>query len=446
MLSRVSSCLALLTVFLNAAAGATLQDKKLPSPAAFETVFPHVVFGDLGGARYQTSLFLANSENRAAQIELDFRYADGQSAAALVYPGGDLYPVTGPAAKNGLFYFEVPRHGVLELALPGKDAQLLNMAFDGWAIVRSNTRIFAYQTSKVVDTRNISSEARYATAHTATKRAEIEVTNIKWEPVGEGSAQWWGWNYRQSGVALVNPFPTATSLLLKLKDRTAQLEMPPHTKRTFLISEMFPGYKGAFSYDMDHTLSLEARNETGFVSLGLDTFIDTDPNGLPDPGADRPWISFSLPRLNIPGGVLFSFPDPILAESSLGGWGIFLSNLGLVIAGSDNQLPGVFPVNLQHNFLEALGITTDETQGVAVIYGASEIPIVFEGTGHVLTIPEAGYGGPPETTSPVRQLHRGSSRVQTPAAGGRGDGPGPRYQPRGLARPAGGGVRPRSWH
>ncbi|RPI21033.1 MAG: hypothetical protein EHM61_25735 [Acidobacteria bacterium] len=395
MLSRVSSCLALLILSVNIAAAATLQERKLPSPAVFETVLPHLVFGNLGSARYETILLLANPENRPAQIEFDFRYADGRTAAELLYPGGALYPTTGRAAKNGLFYFEIAPHAVLELAFPGKDAELFKMEFNGWASVRSNTRIFASQTSRVIDDRSVSSEARYAAAQTATKYAEIEVTNTRWEPVGEGSAQWWGWNHEQSGITLVNPFSAPVSVSLTLKNSTREVQLAGQTKRAFLISELFPEYHGAFSYDMSHILSLETQTDTGFVVLGLDSFVTTWPDGLPRPGPDRPWLSFSLPRLNIPGGAPFAFTDEIRAESPLGDWRVFVSNLGFVITGLSGQPPKVFPLNMQHSYAEALGITTDETLGIGVIHGADEIPVVFPQTGHVLTIPDIGYGGPP---------------------------------------------------
>ena len=395
MLKRLLGCLALMVLVGIPAVGETLQDRKLPSPAVFEAVFPQVVFGSFGYyGRYETALILANPDNRPAQVELDFRYPDGQSAAELFTTTETLPPSTGPLKDNDCFYLKIPAHAARELALPGKDPQLVEKEFDGWVVLRSNAPIFAHQVFRVIDYRNVKAEVGSAAGYTATTRAEIEVGNLKWEPGDEGSAKWWGWNYEQTGIAVVNPFSAPSSIAFTLQGIRKGFELAPHTKRSFLIGELFPSFH-ANTYYSNARVLVEAQTSTPFVILGLDTFIDTDPNGLPDPGPDRPWLTFHLPTiLNIPGGSPFSFPDEILAEKSLGARQILLSRLGFLVASPGEQSPSVFPVNLEQTRGWSVGIVSDGSLGLAVVYGATDIPVVFGQTGHVLRIPYTGHSRP----------------------------------------------------
>ncbi len=398
MLSRFSSCLVLLFLVANPVVAETLQDRKLPSPAVFEVVFPHVVFGSLAPyGRYESVLVLANPENRPVQVELDFRYSDGQSAASLLGKSGApplteaLPPSTGPLEEK--FYLEIPSHAVRELALPGKDSTLLQKDFNGWAVVRSNSHLFAHQSLRVIDSRNITAEVSYADGYTATTRAQIQITHSKWEPQGEGSGVWWGWNHEETGFAIVNPFTKPASIAVTRKGKSQELEVPPLTKKAFRITELFPTYRDSAYLEADRVLLFEAKTDTAFVILGLDTFTDSDPNGLPDPRPDAPWLSFNLPRrVDIPGGVPFSFPDEIVSEASLGAWQIVLTRLGFVVARSGAAGSEAFPVNF--GATQYLGIVADEAKGLAVIYGATDIPVIFAATGHVLRFPVGSYQKP----------------------------------------------------
>ncbi len=394
MRGRFLCCLALVVLVEAPLAAETLQDRKLPSPAVFEAVFPQVVFGSFGFyGRYETALVLANPENRAAQVELDFRYPDGQSAAEFFKSTEALAP-SGLLEETKCFYLEVAAHGVRELALPGKDSKLLEKEFNGWVVLRSNARIFAHQVFRVIDYRNVKSEVGSAAGYSATTRAQIQVGNLKWEPGDEGSAKWWGWNYSQTGISVVNPFASPASIAFTLGGSRLGFELLPRTKRAFLIGELFPSFHDNKYYSNAQVL-VEAQTSTPFVILGLDTFINTDPNGLPDPGPDRPWLTFHLPTiLNIPGGSPFSFPDEILAEKSLGAREILLSRLGFLVASPGEQSPSVFPVNLELTRGWNVGIVSDDSLGLAVVYGATDIPVVFGQTGHVLRIPYTGHSRP----------------------------------------------------
>ncbi|MFB3906307.1 MAG: hypothetical protein ACE15E_22920 [Acidobacteriota bacterium] len=111
------------------------------------------------------------------------------------------------------------------------------------------------------------------------------------------------------------------------------------------------------------TLFVQAQTETPFVILALNAFTDTDPKGLPDPGPDRPWLTFSLPRgLSIPGKVPFSFPDRILTEASLGTRKVVLTRHGGVVTSPDDgQSYAVFPVNFGNTSGAALGSSRTRT-------------------------------------------------------------------------------------
>jgi len=357
----------------------SVQDRALPGAVAFEAVFPHIVSGALADIQYQSELIITNSEDRKAVIELDFYFNSGQTANDLL-DGGIQNLKRSP--DNGRFYQEVPGHSVRRLKFPRRDSSLLDQDFSGWAKLRSNVDISAYQEIRVVDQRGKSYQAELAPSTIAAGSAALTVFADRRGP-----------NVGASGISLVNPRSTPAQLELELAGSKTAVTLAPLEKRALMLEEIWPSF-GLKAYTWD-TLIVRSTNGIPFAVLGLVVHLSLNADSTPRLPEDEPWLTFRSPDpplwagdwLRLSDTERFNWPEEILAQAHLGETDVVVTRFGFIRKDSQGKTD-VQPLNVGSSRLQYLGITVDEQHEVGIIWYSEAtvpIPILFK-SGRVLYV------------------------------------------------------------
>jgi hypothetical protein len=369
----------LIACFCTLVEAESVQERGLPGAVAFEAVFPHVVSGSLGDVQYESDLIIVNSEDRKAVIELDFYFGSGQTANDLLAGG---IPNLKRSPDNGRFYDEVSGHSIRRLKFPRRDSSLLGQDFSGWAKLRSNVNISAYQEIRVVDQRGKSYQAEVTPSTIGAGSADLTVFADRRGP-----------NIATSGISLVNPHSTPAELQLELVGSKKAVTLAPLEKRALMLEEISPSY-GLDAYTWA-TLTVRSTNGVSFAVLGLVVDLSLNADSTPRLPEDEPWLTFrSLDPplwagdwLRLSGTEPFDWPEEILAEAHLGGTDVVLTRFGFIRKDTQGKTD-VQPLTVASSRLLYLGITVDDQHGVGIIWYSEAyvpIPILFK-SGRVLYV------------------------------------------------------------
>ncbi len=396
------------SLFVVNLAAESVQERGLPGAVKFEAVFPHIVSGVLADLRYESQLVLVNSEDRDAQVELEFFFDSGESAQNfldLVLDRGEARPSgtswrsdqgLGRSQEDGLFYFKLGAHSVRRFSFPGEYNPLVGREFSAWAKLRSNLTLSALQEIRVTDERGVTSRADLTAAICAAKQAELSVGNFKSmvysaDPLFEGGTQI-GWAIRTDGISLVNPGELPAEIELDLGGQKKTVNLTPRSKQALSVEDVWPDF-GPAGPVRSGTITARSINGVPFALLGVAVRMRVDLDLAPLQPATEPWLYFAPGnRMRLPDQERLDWPENILATGQLGSRSITLTRFGFVLQDGAGE-PAVHPANGGLARSGHVGITVAEQLGLAVIYGLDEIPVIFSATGRVLYV-EAWGGGP----------------------------------------------------
>jgi len=388
------SLVACFCIFLEAE---SVQDRGFPGAVVFEAVFPHVVVGSIADIQYQSEIVIINSEDRKAQVELDFFFPSGESANDLLADGGADWKISFPwsrmenlqrSVENGRFYDEVAGHTVKRLEFPGRVTSLIGKELSCWARLRSNVSVSVFEKIRVVDGRGMQASADVTSSIAAVKQAELGTVNFKspWysgDPIFENAPQA-GWHIGTSGFSLVNPRGTPAEIELELDAHKKTLSLGPHTKRDLMLGEIS-------NSDQSGLLKARSLNGVPFAILGMGVRSWFDLNLAPTPKVNEPWLTFQPVWTHLSSEEAFNSSEEILTEAEMGGKSIVLTRFGFIRKDSQGKTD-VHPLNVGSSQSE-FGIAVDEAHGVAVIWGpGTEVAILFKSGDQVLYV--LSVGGP----------------------------------------------------
>ncbi len=353
-----------------------------PRTVAYEAVISDLVFRTSTFPLIESYLVVINSDADPALLEMEFFFSDGRSATDFFnqidpdpnligfrsWGGQDLIR---PSQETGRFYRVIPPHTLLELDFPGVRNPLVGQDFSGWAKLRSNRAVAAFQEVVVrSDPEQEASQIRNTVSLGRTLEGRLFAGASSCEIVRVGMGRI-GSTILKTGIALTNPDDEQMTVRLELRDRRQTRALAPRSKTTFLIDEIFPFLNKEPDCATLQQLLVLTEDGAGFSAAAVEVRLSVDLQGRLLAANTDPPLSFVPAReFRMPIESGYGFPEEVLAEVDLGANQVTLTRFGFALRPLDGGLPDkVFPYSIGGETTQA-GVGVPEESDVALVYGS----------------------------------------------------------------------------
>jgi hypothetical protein len=328
--------------------GQTIQELGLPSPVAYEAVFPSVSFGG-EEVELRSEVVLANPTEEDAFVELILYDNAGQEVRLAIVSESE-YPYNG---RLDSFLETIVRAGTAKtLGYPQENYRLLYGFFVGWLQVRSNQPIVvSHKLRSMNRTKGFRSTVNFLGNTVGARSARIRHNEGTYHTEGE-----------DTGIALVNPGDDEIILTAQQIDRsddvlrTTKVQLPSRSQKVFFQHDIFGLSPHGWGRDSwSGWIEFASNNGSRFAVIGLSLLNFYDGRYpiyslLPDPVKTddaQPW----------------DFPVQIVDQFETEALRVFVTAFGFFL--TDPSLGKV----RKFDIMDGESVVGDEAAGIAVVSG-----------------------------------------------------------------------------
>ncbi len=382
----------------------TVQDAGIPGAVKFEAVFPHLVWGNIGGLSHFVELVLINPTNRRVHYELQLFHPDGSLAKevleSLSYRDGTLL-------DDGRLHSVVLANSVWSWFMNPPD--LTEEPFIGWAILRADGELQAFWRLNLWDMGpqagilKVASMASLTAGYQGVRSASLRVQATKEQTLSDfkdpdGKRQQI-WEVGTTGVSLVNFGEDSLAVDLTLESGcfdeglTKELVLGPQRQEAFLVNNLFE----SFSPDScDSSGLLKIRSNDGDFSvtaLDLEAYKSLNGGFCPASLCLVPYRYMPVYRWDLLWGNSFSFPEEIILRETIGQFEAVLTRFGLILLDAGGEVEGIHAFAYGDANLESQGFLEVPDHQIALVWGRENTPFIFTTSGKVVVAERAQFWG-----------------------------------------------------